>query len=171
MRRNKNAFEKSKRLFWATLLVLAFAPYYRARAEHFSISLTIENADSKTESHADDDPPPVGLNPWPVFHARVGEALTWQFFMTNVKPHEPFEQMKVRYYLAPAVQSGRKDLSASETTPVFRGEFLLDFKYKGRVGLRQQFRVDRPGKYVLRVESVDSHSEHEHFSAIDVEVQ
>jgi hypothetical protein len=152
-----------------TLLMLGV--HDRAWAEHFDFTLTVENASEKVEAHADTDPPADGINTRPVFHGHTGEMLVWQFFMTNVKPHEPFPQLKVRYYLAPQAKAGQKESPGPNEVPVVEGEFILDLDYKDRVGLRQQFRVDKPGLYLLRVETADSHSDHEHFSAVDVEIK
>ena len=48
----------------------------------------------------------------------------------------------------------------------------MDFKPEtGQVGVRQQFRIEKPGVYLVRVESENSASDHEHFSAIDILVE
>ena len=142
-----------------------------ARAEHFAITLTVEGNADKQEAYADDDPPPEGLHPRPVFHARAGEPLTWQFFMTNVNPHDELKEVTVRYFLAAEARTGQKEVPTPGKDAVVQGDFLLNFKLKGRVGLKQHFHIDRPGAYLLRVESLNSHADHEHFSAIDLEIK
>jgi hypothetical protein len=47
----------------------------------------------------------------------------------------------------------------------------MDFKPDGRVGLRQRVRIDQPGAYLVRVESVQSDSDHEHFAALDLVIE
>ena len=153
------------------LLALLLAVPLQIRAEHFDFTLTVENASERVEAHSDDDPPAWGFNPRPILHGHAGETLHWQFFMTNAKPHDPFLQLKIRYYLAPEAKAGQKEPSAPGADPVIQGEFIVDLKYKDRVGLRQQFHVDKPGIYLLRVETSNSHSDHEHFSAVDVEIK
>jgi hypothetical protein len=157
---------------WKGLLfLLIFAVPLRTRAEHFDFILTVENGSEKVEARSDDDPPAGGYNPRPVLHGHTGETLHWQFFMTNAKPHDPFVQLKVRYYLAPEAKAGQKQPSAPGADPIVQGEFIVDMNYKDRVGVRQEFHVDKPGIYLLRVESANSHSDHEHFSAVDVEIK
>jgi hypothetical protein len=153
------------------LLLLSLALSWQVRAEHFDFTLTVEGAAGRVEAHSDDDPPAEGLNPRPVFHGKVGEVLYWQFFMTDAKPHDPFPRLKVRYYLIPQARAGERPAAGSKETPLLEGEFTLDMKFKNRVGLRQRFHVDRPGRYLLRVETANSHGDHEHFSAADLEIK
>ena len=51
------------------------------------------------------------------------------------------------------------------------GQFTMDFKPDCRVGTRFKFKISEPGFYSARVETLNSQSDHEHFSAIDLEVQ
>jgi hypothetical protein len=51
------------------------------------------------------------------------------------------------------------------------GQFTLNLKPKCRVGSRVAFVLKEPGFYVLRVETVNTDSDHEHFAAIDIEVE
>jgi hypothetical protein len=151
-------------------LMLMFILPGMVRGEHFDFTLTAKSASEQVEAHSDDDPPAGGFNPRPILHGRAGETLHWQFLMTNAKPHEPFVQLKVRYYLAPEAKAGQKEVPGLKDSTV-EGEFVLDLKFKGRVGVRQQFHVDKPGFYLLRVETDNSHSDHEHFSAVDIEIK
>ena len=146
-------------------------PALQARAEHFEISLTLEGSGDKTEAHADDSPPPEGLYPRPLFHGRKEDLLTLQFFMTDVNPHAPLNHVTVHYYIVPEQRAGQKELPSLDKNVVLQGRFMLDFKPKGKAGLQQHFRIASPGIYLVRVESENSGSDHEHFSAIDLEIK
>ena len=54
---------------------------------------------------------------------------------------------------------------------VAMGQFHSNFKPKCRVGARVAFTVREPGVYLLRVDSFNTNSDHEHFSAIDLQVE
>ena len=48
----------------------------------------------------------------------------------------------------------------------------MDFKPEtGKVGLRQRISIDKPGTYLVRVESENTDTDHEHFSAIDLVIE
>ncbi len=149
--------------------VLVFAAL-SARAEHFEITLTVEGSGAKVEAHADSSPPFEGTTPRPVFRGHVGDDCVFQFFMTDANPHTPLLHVKVRYYVVSQTATAPEPPAAG-SQPIAQGEFVLDFKPDSRIGLRQHFRINHSGLYLLRVESDGSHSDHEHFSAIDLRIE
>jgi hypothetical protein len=47
----------------------------------------------------------------------------------------------------------------------------MDFKPGAKAGARNSFKVDKPGVYLIRVESRQTQSDHEHFAAVDLVVE
>ena len=118
-----------------------------------------------------------------MIHVAVNQPLVLQFILTNAYPHGMLKNVTVRYYIVPATKLGRKPrrrfANRAARTKLSRpllddgfveqGEFTMDFKPKCRVGTRLKFRMAQsPGIYSVRVETVNTQSDHEHFSAIDV---
>ena len=151
------------------LVVLLVAP--AARAEHFNITLSVQAPHDRAEAHSDNDPPPQGLKPRPVCHARAGEELTFQFILTSNFPHGTKKGVTIRYFIAPQKQAGSKDASPAHDQAVTEGTFLMDFKPDGRVGIRQRLRIERRGAYLVRIQSEHSDSDHEHFAALDLVIE
>ena len=148
-------------LFWPAL----------ACAEHFDIKLSATRADGATQqAFADQSPPAGGLNPRPVLKARVGDKITIQFIMTNVYAHASAPDAGVRYYVVREKEIGQKTVPALQDVTV-EGSFNFDLKPKARIGARQRIAISQPGNYLLRVESLRTQREHEHFAAIDIQVQ
>ncbi len=154
-----------------------------ARAEHARIDLrVIAGPNKEASSTSDTDPPPGGRITPPVFKVKVNQPLVLQFFFTNTDPHHEIEQVQIRYYVVRADKLGRKpartfqDSSGKiddakpflEAGVVSRGRFTLDFKPETKVGTRLKFQLPAPGLYSVRVGSVGTQSDHEHFSAIDL---
>ena len=158
-----------KSMLFVTMLLL-FAGF--AQAEHFNIELTVQSGmqpQDDATAHSDTDPPPQGNKPRPLVHARAGEELTLQFFVSSNFPHNAIKGVGVRYYIAPEAQAGNKSMREADKPAVLEGSFLMDFKPEtGRVGIRQRLRIDQPGAYIVRVESEHSDSDHEHFAALDL---
>jgi len=143
-----------------------------ARAEHFVIELTIQAPQEEATAHSDTDPPPQGHNPRPICHAKVGDDLTLQFFVTSNFPHNVLKGVNVRYYIAPEKEAGNKSPPETDKASVTEGTFLMDFKPEtGRVGLRQRLHIDKKGAYIVRVESEHSDNDHEHFAALDLVIE
>jgi hypothetical protein len=153
------------------------------RAEHARIDLRVIAAPGKEASATSDtDPPAGGRNTPPIFKVKVNQPLVLQFFFTNTDPHHDIEQVRVRYYVVRVEKLGRKPAVSlhesnrpdKESQPflepgvVTRGHFLMDFKPECKVGTRLKFQIPAPGIYSVRVGSVGTQSDHEHFSAIDL---
>ncbi|HVY71123.1 MAG TPA: hypothetical protein VHH73_14420 [Verrucomicrobiae bacterium] len=151
------------------LVILLLA--LEVRAEHYEINLTVEAGDQKVEGRVDDYPPAGGRYPRPVLRGKAGQPLTLQFFMTDVNPHEIMKNVTVRFYIVAQESVGQKEPPALKEGIVLQGKYTLDFKPQAKVGLRQIFRVPKPGAYLVRVQSENSGSDHEHFAAVDLKIE
>ncbi len=146
-----------------------------ARAEHFNIDLTVESGKEKAEGHADTYPPAAGNNPRQVLRASREAPLIIQFFFKSNFPHDPIKNVTVRYFVALVTKPG--EVPNPSKTDTVSGSFVMDFKPKGeqtpggKVGLRQQFRLQRAGTYLVRVESENTDTDHEHFAALDLIIE
>jgi hypothetical protein len=157
-------------LFIAAALGMA-APEL-ARAEHFDIKLLAAGPDGVTQqAFADQSPPEGGLNPRPVLKVHAGDRITVQFIMTNVYPHGTAGHAGVHYFVVKERDLGQKPVPPITQDVVLEGTFTFDLKPQARVGARQQLVIRQPGNYLLRVESQRTQRDHEHFSAIDLQIQ
>jgi hypothetical protein len=151
-------------------------------AEHARIDLRVIDKGKEASATSDTDPPAGGRNVPPILKVKPNTPLVLQFFFTNTDPHHDIEQVQIRYYVMRVDKLGRKPAArfqdasgrAKEAQPflesgvVSRGEFSLDFKPETKVGTRLKFQIPAPGIYSVRVGSVGTQSDHEHFSAIDL---
>ena len=151
-------------------LLLALLPC-AARAEHFDIKLTATAPDGASkEAFADQTPPIGGLNPRPILRAKAGDTITFQFMMTNVYAHASARNAGVRFYIVRERQLGQKAVPPLENLTA-EGSFAFNLKPKAKVGAKERVVMPQPGRYLLRVESQRTQRDHEHFSAIDLEIQ
>ena len=142
-----------------------------ARAEHFDIKLTATAPDGASkEAFADETPPIGGLNPRPVLRAKAGDTIAFQFIMTNVYEHESARNAGVRFYIVREQQAGQKAVPPLENLTV-EGSFTFNLKPKAKIGGKERVVLSQRGVYLLRVESQRTQREHEHFAAIDLEIQ
>jgi hypothetical protein len=157
--------------FLAGGLTLLAQPY-RLAAEHFEIVLRASGLNGITaRAFADQSPPEAGVNPRPVLKAHAGDPITVQFTMTNVFPHRTVKDAEIHYYLVKENEIGQKSVPDTSRGVATEGTFNLDLKPKGRIGARFKLVIDEPGAYLLRVESLGTQNTHEHFSAIDLQIQ
>jgi hypothetical protein len=155
---------------FAFALLFALLPS-AARAEHFDIKLTATGPDgSSKEAFADQTPPIGGLNPRPVLRAKTGDTITFQFMMTNVYAHESARNAGVHFYIVRERQLGQKAVPPLENL-MAEGSFTFNLKPRAKIGTKERVVMPQPGFYLLRVESQRTQRDHEHFAAIDLEIQ
>jgi hypothetical protein len=77
----------------------------------------------------------------------------------------------VRFFVVREKKAGQKEVPDLHGGVVTQGNFQLDFKPNCRVGARVQFQLAEKGIYLLRVETQNTDSDHEHFSAIDIQAE
>jgi hypothetical protein len=159
-----------KALLAAAVLALVMPP--RALAEHFDITLIAAGPDgTSTQASSDQDPPEGGLNPRPVLSARIGDRITIQFIMTNVYPHGTGSNAGVHYFVVRERDLGQKVVPVLTDEVIIEGTFTFDLKPQARIGTRQSLVITQPGNYLLRAESQRTQRDHEHFSAIDLQIR
>ncbi|HWE01381.1 MAG TPA: hypothetical protein VG326_03150 [Tepidisphaeraceae bacterium] len=156
-----------------TAALLLFGAAATARAEHFEMQATVSSKSDKATAFSDTFTAtrPEGFKPRPVCHAKAGEELVFQFFCSSNFPHDSLKAVTVRYYVVLEAKAGQKELPSKDSA-ITQGSFVLDFKPNtGKVGLRERFKAEKTGTYLVRVESDNSDNDHEHFSAVDLVVE
>src|SRR5271170_4217221 len=153
--------------FLSALVVLNIAAI-EARAEHAKINLDVTVGRETVSAHVDQTPPDWGKNPRPVLKAKVNEPIRIQVLLTNVYPHKTLEKVVVHFYIAKEGKAGQKELPDLKGDVVIETAFDMDFKPGGKAGQRSTVKIDTPGVYLIRIESRNTQSDHEHFAAVDV---
>jgi hypothetical protein len=141
-----------------------------ARAEHAKITLEVATPRNNASAFVDQTPPEWGKNPRPILKAKVNEPLRIQFLIINVYPHKTLENVVVHFYIARQKHVGQKELPDLKGDVVIETAFDMDFKPGGKAGQRSTAKIDKPGVYLIRVETRNTQSDHEHFAAIDLVV-
>jgi hypothetical protein len=142
-----------------------------ARAAHFDVRLTATTASGgKSQSGMDETPPVGGFNKRPVLKVRPGEEIRLDFLMTNVYTHDAFIDSGVRYYIVKQGAIGQKPVPPLTGAPV-EGSFNFALKPQAKIAVRTRVTISEPGIYLLRVESFNTQRDHEHFSAIDLDIR
>jgi hypothetical protein len=141
-----------------------------AQAEHAKIQLEVATLRDQVTASVDQTPPEWGKNPRPVLKAKPGEPIRIQFILTNVYPHKTLENVVVHFFIIRQEKPGQKEIPDLKGDVVLESAFDMDFKPGGKAGQRSTVRIDQPGAYLVRVETRNTQSDHEHFAAIDLVV-
>ena len=100
----------------------------------------------------------------------MNEPIRINYLLTNVYPHKTLENVVVHFYVARQEKVGQKELPDLKGDVVIESAFEMDFKPGSKAGQRTMLKIDTPGVYLIRVETRNTQSDHEHFSAIDLVV-
>jgi hypothetical protein len=142
-----------------------------ANAEHAKIELVVATQRDQVTAHVDQTPPEWGKNPRPVLKARTNEPIRIQFLLTNVYPHKTLENVVVHFFIVRESKPGQQELPDLKGDVILESAFEMDFKPGRKAGQRTTARIDAPGAYLVRIETRNTQSDHEHFSAIDLVVE
>jgi hypothetical protein len=141
-----------------------------AWAEHAKIELEVAGRRGDVRAHVDQTPPEWGKNPRPVLKVRPNEPVKVQFMLTNIYPHKTLENVVVHFFVVREEKTGQKEIPDLKGDVVVESAFDMDFKPGGKAGQRTTFKIAEPGVYLVRVETRNTQSDHEHFAAIDLVV-
>ncbi len=152
----------------ASLLVLSLAS--AAMAEHAKIQLEVSGGGNQVTAYVDQTPPEWGKNPRPVLKVKPNEPVKIQFMLTNVYPHKTLENVVVHFFVVREEKAGQKEIPDLKGEVVLESAFDMDFKPGGKAGQRSTLKIAEPGTYLIRIETRNTQSDHEHFAAIDLVV-
>jgi hypothetical protein len=150
--------------------MMAFMLTTRVRAEHAKISLEVATAREQVTAFVDQTPPESGKNPRRVLKAKVNEPIRINYLLTNVYPHKTLENVVVHFFIAQQKKVGQKELPDLKGDVVMETAFDMDFKPGSKAGQRSTLKITTPGVYLVRIETRNTQSDHEHFAAIDLVV-
>jgi hypothetical protein len=151
-----------------TAMALASMTSTAVRAEHAKITLEVSTGRETVTAFVDQTPPESGKNPRPILKAKVNEPIRIKYVLTNVYPHKLLENVVVHFFIARQDKVGQKELPDLKGDVVMESAFDMDFKPGTKAGQRSTVKIDTPGVYLIRLETRNTQSDHEHFSAIDL---
>jgi hypothetical protein len=153
-----------------TTILMAVVMARGVRAEHAKINLDVATGRDNVSAFVDQTPPEWGKNPRPVIKAKINEPIRVQFLLTNVYPHKTLENVVVHFFIARQKKVGQKELPDVKGDVVMETAFDMDFKPGSKAGQKSTVKIDAAGVYLIRVETRNTQSDHEHFAAIDLVV-
>ena len=155
-------------IMFLTLILTAAAMVSDVRAEHAKINLDVATGGNNVSAFVDQTPHESGKNPRRVIKAKVNDPIRIQYLLTNVYPHKTLENVVVHFFIARQQKLGQKELPDLKGDVVMESAFDMDFKPGSKAGQRSTVRIDGPGVYLIRIETRNTQSDHEHFAAIDL---
>ena len=145
-------------------------------ADDFEIALTIVSGGKKLELKDTREVPSEKTFPSrPVFRVRAGERLKVNWRATNTHHSAELTDVYVHFFVVEQEKAGQEKVPAldAEANVRHEGALTMDFKPAEKATGAFTLRIDKPGAYLVRVETLylaDQHG-HEHYTALDVVVE
>lgn len=159
------------------VLVLGMAALWprQAGAEHFDILLRVEAPEGKIgEAYMDTTPPIGGVNKRPVVKAKPGQPIRVSWRLKSNFPHGTMKAVTVHFFVVREAEIGQKPVpDPAGEGGIVDNSLEMDFQPKSKSSGSLRFKAPDTGNYLIRVQSEDTHEEHdhEHFSAVDLQVE
>jgi hypothetical protein len=153
-------------------LLLAAAP--ARAAEPFAIDLEAKAGKASQTAHVE----PAGLEtapkPRPVLEAKAGQRVTVKWTLRCSDPKTTYKDVTVHFFAAHEAKAGQKALPKLDRDAVAETALSMDFKPKDSTEGELSFTLDKPGSYLLRLETIGAATglgSREAVAALDVVVR
>jgi hypothetical protein len=165
------------RIFQPCLLsLLGFVAFGSARAEQFTIDLEVKGPKAGRTVHAETAGPAdlskLGSKPKPreVLEVQAGDKITIKW--TLITPQETVKDVLVHFYAVKVNKAGDAPPSKLDKDVLLESALTMDFKAKDKNEGELSLQVEKPGVYLLRLETLRTKrpgaNEHEYFASLDV---
>jgi hypothetical protein len=140
----------------------------------FAIDLTAKTAAASKTAHA--DVVALGVKPKDrgMLEAKAGERVTVQWTLRNADPKTTYKDVTVHFFAAKEEKAGQHSLPKLDRDVAAESALTMDFKPKDSNEGELSFTIDKPGTYLLRVETLEAAQGpdgREYFAAIDLVVR
>jgi hypothetical protein len=113
------------------------------------------------------------VNPRPVVKAKVGDRVQIDWLMRSEYPHGVLKDAGIHFFVVREGAVGQKAVPDLKTGKWLESHWTMDFLPDHAARGSVQLTARTPGIYLVRVESENTEPEagHEHFSAVDLQVE
>jgi hypothetical protein len=157
----------------AVLVVGWLALLPPARADHFTIELRAKAGENTKTAKTDtvvlgDKPKTRGI-----LEARAGQDITVKWTLTCTAKKEEFKDVTVHFFVVKEEKTGQRAVPKLDKDVTAESALTMDFKPKDKSDGELTFKIETPGNYLLRLETLNGAGAegHEHFAALDLVVK
>lgn len=153
----------------ALLLGLSLWRVPAAAASHLAVELTVEGRPQPAHAVMDTTPPPGGTHPRPLVHVRANDPVKLHWSMKNTD-RKKLDRLLVHLLIVREAQAGQKEVPDRKDA-VWETISATALDPGKETHGDVEVPVGEPGTYLVRVESMFTERDHEHFAAVDLQVE
>jgi len=163
----------SRLFFGLAALGGLFTPAARA-AEPFAIDLTARCDKASQTAHAESAAPLAKPKERGVLGVKAGERIAVQWKLSSTDPKGTAKDVTVHFFAVREEKVGQQAVPKLDKGVIAESALSMDFGPKDKSEGELSFTIDKPGCYLLRLETIGATAGpagHEDFAALDVEVR
>jgi len=157
-------------LFW-------LAAFGEVRADHFAIDLEVKGPKAGRTVHAETAGPAdlstLGTKPKPreVLEIQAGDKIIIKWTLASTASKDTAKDVLVHFYAVKIAKQGGPPPPKLDKDVLLETALTMDFKPKDKTEGELSLQVDKPGVYLLRLETIGAAvgaDGHEHFANLDL---
>lgn len=151
---------------FAVLAVLSLAA--NARADAFSIELKVQSGGASQTATAESLALGAALKARKVLKGKAGVPLKISWKIVNTSAKMEMKNVLVHFFTVKEAKVGQRDVPKLTKDVTVENAMTMDFAPGDKGGGSLTFTIDRPGAYLVRVETVGAPEGQDCFAALDL---
>jgi hypothetical protein len=143
-------------------------------AEPFAIDLIIRSGKASKTAHAESAAPLARSKERDVLEVKAGERITVQWKLNGTDPKGTLKDVTVHFFAVKEEKVSQQSVPKLDKGVVAESALSMDFGPKDKNEGELNFTIDKPGCYLLRLETIGATAGpvgHEDFAALDVKAR
>jgi hypothetical protein len=143
-------------------------------AEPFAIDLTARSGKASETAHAESAAARAKPQERHILRIKAGERITVQWKLSSTDPKATTKDVTVHFFVVREEKAGQQTVPKLDKNVVVESALTMDFGPKDKNESELSFTIDKPGCYLLRLETIGAlagPAGHEDFAALDVEAR
>jgi hypothetical protein len=149
---------------------MIFGGALRAHASHLAVRLTIDGTPRPAQADTDTMPPANGKKPRPLLHVSKNAPVHLHWSVKNTE-RKKLEKLLVHLFVVREAKAGQPEVPDPRQGAVWETVLATALEPGQETHGDLELPIDQPGTYLARVESGFTERDHEHFAAIDLQVE
>jgi hypothetical protein len=152
----------------------ALLPTAAVAAEPFAIDFTVRAGKASQAAHAESAARLATPQGRATLEVKAGERLTIRWKLSSSDPKETLKDVTVHFFAVKEQKANQPSVPKLDKGVVAESALSMDFGPKDKSEGELSFTLDKPGCYLLRLETIGAiagPAGHEDFAALDVKVR
>ena len=142
-----------------------------AWADSFTIDLKVQSGSASQTAHA--EPVAIGavLKARKVLEGKIGAPVKVAWTLTNSSPKAEMKNVLVHFFTVREEKLGQRDMPKLTKDVTAESALTMDFAPGDKAKGAMSFTIDRPGFYLVRLETIGAPVGQECFAALDLVIK